>query len=148
MNNELIQQKSWWKNNWKWLIPAVGILLISIVLFLSSGLGAITADFTKAYTDTQLYEKALGKVKSDKRVIEILGEIEPIDNFAIMEGSVKYSDDNKTVNSSIRITGAKGKAKMDITANLINDNWDYEKINLRISEPIEKKQTIEIITTE
>lgn len=148
MNNELIQQKSWWKNNWKWLIPAVGILLISIVLFLSSGLGAITADFTKAYTDTQLYEKALGKVKSDKRVIEILGEIEPIDNFAIMEGSVKYSDDNKTVNSSIRITGAKGKAKMDITANLINNNWDYEKINLRISEPIEKKQTIEIITTE
>lgn len=148
MNNELIQQKSWWKNNWKWLIPAVGILLISIVLFLSSGLGAITADFTKAYTDTQLYEKALGKVKSDKRVIEILGEIEPIDNFAIMEGSVKYSDDNKTVNSSIRITGAKGKAKMDITANLINNNWDYEKINLRIREPIEKKQTIEIITTE
>lgn len=147
MNNELIQQKSWWKRNWKWLVPAVGILFISMVLFFSSGLGVITADYTKAYADTQLYEKAFAKVKSDKRVIEILGEIEPIDKFAIMEGSVKYSDDNKTVNSSIRIKGVNGKAMMDITAKLIHNNWDYEKINLRIAKPIEKKQTIEIITT-
>jgi len=25
MNNELIEQKSWWKRNWKWLVPVSGI---------------------------------------------------------------------------------------------------------------------------
>lgn len=146
MSNELITQKSWCKRNWKWFIPLTGIILILIIVFFSSGLGGTTADLTQAYADTELYENALQKVKSDKRVIEILGEIEPIDKLAILEGSVKYSQDNKTVNTSIRLKCIKGKAKMDITANRIDNKWDYEKINLRIREPIEK--TLEIIIIE
>ena len=148
MNNELIEEKSWWERHWKWIIPTSGIIFISAIIFFSSGLGGITADITKAYADTELYENALEKVKSNQRVSEILGEIEEIDKFAIVEGSVKYATDNKTVNSSTRITGTKGKAKMDIIANRIDDKWIYEKINLRITKPIEEKQTIEIITTE
>ena len=146
MNNELIKQKSWWKRHWKWFIPITGTILISIVIFFLSGLDGITADFTQAYADTELYENALQKVKSDKRVTELLGEIEPIDKLAILEGSVKYSLDNKTVNTSIRLKSTKGKAKMDITATRIDNKWDYEKINLRIREPIEK--TLGIITVE
>lgn len=146
MNNELIKQKSWWKRHWKWFIPITGIILVSIVISFLSGLGQITTDLTQAYADTELYENALQKVKSDKRVTEILGEIEPIDKLAILEGSVKYSMDNQAVNTSIRIIGTKGKAKMDIVANQIDNKWDYEKINLRIREPIEK--TLEIIIIE
>lgn len=148
MNNELIQRKSWWKRNGRWLVPAIGILIVSIVLLFSSGLGSIMGNYTKAYADTQLYERAFTKIKSDKRVIEILGAIEPIDSFAIMEGFVKYYDNNKTVNTSIRVKGANGKAMMDITANLIHNTWDYEKINVRIGKPIAEKQTIEIISAE
>ena len=103
-------------------------------------------DLVQAYSDTELYENALAKVKSDKRVTELLGEIEPIDELAILEGEVKYSNENKTVNSSIRVTGTKGKARMDISADLINNSWDYEKINIRIKKPVENKQTIEILT--
>lgn len=145
MNNELIKQKSWLNRNWKWLIPCTGIILISMVVFFSSSLGGVTTDLIQAYTDTKLYENALEKVKSDKRVTEILGEIEPIDKSAILEGSVKYSADNKTVNTSIRLTGTKGKAKMDIIADQVDGQWDYKKINLRIRKPVEKQQTIEII---
>ena len=148
MNNELIQQKSWWKRNWKWLVSTVGLLIVSMVFFISSGLGSITADYAKAYADSQLYERALAKVKSDQRVINILGAIAPIDRFAIMEGFVKYSDNSKTVNTSIRLKGANGKAMMDITANRIHTNWDYEKISVRIGKPIAEKQTIEIISAE
>jgi hypothetical protein len=148
MNNELIQEKSWLKRNWKWLLPICGIILISIVVFFSSGMGGITTDIAQAYSDTDLYENALEKVKSDKRVIEILGEIEPIDKLSILEGEVHYTNENQTVNSSIRLKGTKGKARMDIIANKINNEWVYKKINVRIKTPPEKKQTIEIYTTE
>ena len=87
MNNELIEQKSWWKRNWKWFVSVCGILLIIISVFISSGMGRIGADLAQAYSDTELYENALEKVKSDQKVNELLGEIEPIDKFAILEGA-------------------------------------------------------------
>src|SRR5690606_33596854 len=99
-------------------------------------------DLVQSYSDTELYENALAKVKYDKRVKELLGKIETIDELANLEGEVKYSNENKTVNSSIRVTGTKGKARMDIS----NNSWDYEKINIRIKKPVENKQTIEILT--
>ncbi len=148
MSNELITQKSWWKRNWKWLIPVIGILLITITVFFSSGMNGIATDLVQAYADTELYENALNKAKSDKRVTELLGEIEPIDKLAIAEGEVQYTNENKTVNSTIRIVGNKGKARMDISADRINDEWNYTKINIRIKNPPEKKQTIEIETAE
>ena len=88
MNNELIEQKSWWNQNWKWLIPVSGIILISFTIFFSSGMDRISTELVLAYTDNELYENALEKIKADKRVVELLGEIEPIDNLAILEGSV------------------------------------------------------------
>jgi hypothetical protein len=148
MNNELIEQKSWWKRNWKWLVPVSGIVLFSLVIFFSSGMGGIGADLAKAYADTELYDNALEKVKSDKRITELLGEIEPIDKMAILEGQVKYSNENKTVNSTIRILGDKGKARMDISADRIKNEWNYTKINVRIKNPPELKQTIEILEVE
>jgi hypothetical protein len=148
MNNELIEQKSWWKQNWKWFVPSSGILLIIISVFISSGMGGIGADLVQAYSDTELYENALEKVKTDQKVAELLGEIEPIDKLAILEGEVHYTNKNQTVNSSIRLKGTKGKARMDITADKINNEWEYKIINVRIKNPPEKKQTIKIIKAE
>lgn len=147
MNNELIKQQSWWKRDWKWFIPTIAVLSFLTLFFFSTGLDAITANLTKAYADTALYENALQKVKADDNVIEIIGEIQTIDKFAILEGSVKYSEDNKTVSSSIRVKGTKGKGMMDIIADRVDDQWQYQKINFRIEKPIEEKQTIEIINT-
>ncbi|WP_031425414.1 cytochrome c oxidase assembly factor Coa1 family protein [Flavimarina sp. Hel_I_48] len=148
MNDNLIEQKSWWGSNWKWLVPVSGIILFVIAMFFSSGMDGITTDLVQAYADTELYENALEKVKSDKRVTELLGGIKPIDNLAILEGFLEYSNDNKTVNSSIRIVGDKGKASLDISADKLNGEWNYTKINVRIKKPPEKKQTIEIVTAE
>jgi hypothetical protein len=148
MNNELIDQKSWWKRNWKWLVPLSGIILISLGIFFSSGMDGIATDLVQAYADTELYDNALEKAKSDERVTELLGEIKPIDQLAILEGHVEYSNDNKTVNSSIRIIGNKGKGSLDISADRMNNEWNYTKINVRIKNPPENKQTIEIETGE
>ena len=117
-------------------------------VFITSGMGGIGADLAQAYSDTELYENALEKVKTDQKVAELLGEIEPIDKLAILEGEIHYTNKNQTVNSSIRLKGTKGKARMDITADKINNEWEYKIINVRIKNPPEKKQIIEIIKTE
>lgn len=148
MKNEPIKQKKWWKRNWKWFVPSCGIILISIAIFFSSGMGGIATDLAQAYADTELYQNALEKVNADQKVNELLGEIEPLGKMAILEGQIQYSNDNQTVNSTVRIIGTKGKARMDITADRINGAWNYSKINVRIKNPPEKKQTIEINTAE
>lgn len=148
MDNELIEHKSWWKQNRKWFVPVCGMFLIAVYIFFSSGTSGITTDIVQAYNDTDLYENALKKAASDPRVKDMLGEIAPIDKMAIIEGQVQYSNNNKTVNSTIRINGSKGKARMDISANKVKNKWSYSKINIRIKNPPEKRQTIEIKTAE
>ena len=87
-------------------------------------------------------------LKFHPKVIELLGEISPIDQLAILEGEVHYTNENKMVNSSIRLKGTKGNARMDITAIKNNTEWEYKIINVRIKNPTENKQTIEIVNND
>lgn len=148
MNNELIKPKSWWNRNWKWFAPISGLILISVFFIFTTGITGIATDFAQAYSETELYENAIEKVNSEPEVEKLLGEIEPIDKFAIFEGEVKYSNANNTVNSTVRINGSKGKANMDISADKIHGKWNYTKINVRIKKPVDKKQTIQVYSTE
>jgi predicted negative regulator of RcsB-dependent stress response len=72
MSNELIKQTSWWKRNWKKLVPVCGVMLI-LIAFFSSRMVEIVTDLTQAYADTELYEKALEMAKSDPKSIQIVG---------------------------------------------------------------------------
>jgi hypothetical protein len=145
MNNNLIEQESWFKKNWKWFIPLTGTMLILTISLLIIAFSSVLGNYSKAYADPKLYELALEKVKQNERVNVVLGEIEPINNMSILNGSVNYSDDNILVNSTIKITCEKGKAMLDILAERNNKTWDYKLITLRIKSPLEKKETIEIL---
>ncbi len=129
----------------KWLIPIMVFLAIVIYLFSSSGMRKVATDLTQAYADQDLYKNAIEKAHSNQQVIENIGEIKPIDKMTILNGEVNYTDDNKTVNSTIKVTGSKGNGKMDIIAKRENENWNYEKITIRIKDSQKKKKTIEII---
>ena len=135
MDNQLIVEKSWWRKNWKWSLPT--FLLLFIIVFGLSIDGNI-ADFAQAYSDNSLYEKAIEKAKTNDRVLEVIGEIEPIDKLAILEGNAIYSNNNNSVELSVRVKGSKGKGKMDISADKKGEEWTYKKINIRIKEPKEE----------
>ncbi len=145
MNNDFITHKNWWQRHKRWFLPSLGILCLVIGMVLSSGLGAIGSDVTRAYTDPELYDDALNQVKLNTAVTKVLGDIEPIDRFAILEGQIHYSNDGQTVNSTIRITGSKGKAKMDLKADRVHNEWRYTTIKVRIVSPPEHKQSIEVL---
>jgi hypothetical protein len=143
MNNELIVKQTWWKKNWKWFLPT-SIIMSLFIFYLSLSLiidGNVT-DIAQAYTDNNLYEKAIEKSKTNKRVLEVIGEIEPIDKLAILEGNTIYSNNNNSVELSVRVKGNKGKGKMDISAEKNGNDWEYKKINIRIKEP---KEVIQIL---
>lgn len=143
MNNELIENKSWLKTNWKWFIPSFIILLLLVFgLLLSSSVdGNITA-IAKAYSDNSLYENAIEKAKTNKRVLEVIGAIEPIDKLAILEGNTNYSNENNVIETTVRIKGNKAKGKMDITAVKNGNEWEFKKICIRIKE---SKEEIDIL---
>jgi hypothetical protein len=143
MNNELIVDKSWWRKNWKWLLPTLTLIfLVSLGALLSLNIHQNVTDITQAYSDNSLYEKAIEKAKSNQRVLEVIGEIEPIDKFAILEGNARYSNQNNSVELSVRVNGSKGKGKMDVSANKKGTEWEYKKISIRIKEPKEEIQIL------
>lgn len=132
--NELIPKKSWWKRNWKWLTPLIGLFLVS-VLILSSGMSRSMSDIAKAYASPSLYENALKKAQKNEQVTQLLGTLEAIDNLAIAEGYVEYSNNYNSIETSIRIKGSKnGKGRMDISAAKENDVWVYKKIQVRLKK--------------
>jgi hypothetical protein len=143
MNNELIVKNGFWATNWKWFLPISSLLFILLVGFLwSVSIEGNVMDIAKAYSDRSLYEKAIVLANSNKRVQEVMGEIEPIDQLAILEGNTIYSNNNNAVVLSIRIKGNKGKGKMDISAERNGTAWNYKKINIRLKEPKEEIQIL------
>lgn len=145
MNNELITQNNWWKRNWKWFLPSSIILFVfGIGLALSFLINGNIDDYAQAYSDSSLYEKAIEKAKINDSVKAVLGDLEPIDNLAILEGDAKYSNNGNSVDLTIRVKGNKGKGKMDISAIKNGAEWEYKKINIRTKQ---SKETIEIIKT-
>ena len=129
----------------KWIIPIIVVLAVVFYLFSSSGMGKVASDLTQAYADQELYKNAIEKANTDQRVLDEIGEIQPIDKMTILNGEVNFSDHDQTVNSTIKVTGSKGNGKLDLTAKKENESWHYEKINIRIKDSEKKQKTIEII---
>ena len=131
MDNELVEKESWLKRNWKWSVPTTILFVFILGIFLTSNSPEGITDIIQTYNDNSLYEKAIAKANSDKRIVQSIGIIQPIDKLAIVEGNIVYSNDNNSVSLSVRIKGTKGNGKLDITADKIGTAWKYKKIIVR-----------------
>ena len=132
----------WLNKNYKWLIPVATITIVVIYLLASSGLGKVSTDLAQAYADKDLYQNAIEKANDDARVLEALGKIGAIDKMTILNGEVRYSENNNKVTSTIKVQGDKRKAKLDLTAYRNADKWKYELLHIRISD----MQNIQVIS--
>ncbi len=148
MTNELISRKSYWTRNLGWLSALSVAFMVAILLIVSSGMPATVKDLSQAYADTQLYDKALEKVRENESATKILGVISPLGKLAILEGETRYSANNNSVRTTVNIVGPKAKAKMDISAEFINQTWRYKLIRIRIKTPPELKQTIIVLDSD
>lgn len=138
MDNDLVEQKNWFKRNWKWFVPATVVFIFVLVFFLTSNSQGNLTDVVYAYNDAALYEKAIEKSNSNKRVLQTIGIIQPIDKLAILEGNAAYSNDKNMVKLSLRIKGYKENGKLDIIAKKLGSEWIYKKIIVRTKKSKEE----------
>ena len=83
---------TWLNKNYKWLVPVLTIFIIITYLLASSNLGKTSTDLAQAYTDTELYQEAINKANRNIRVLELIGEIQPVGKMTILNGEVQYLD--------------------------------------------------------
>jgi len=142
MDNNVIESKNWLQRNIKWLIPVVVVVLLLGSALFSSASDAQMGSYVTALNDEALYKDALKQAQQNKEVVKVLGTLEPIDQMAIIESNVEYSDNNNHVNLSVRVKGSKAKGKMDVVATKVNNTWQYNAITIRIKNP---KQEIVVL---
>jgi hypothetical protein len=132
--NEQIQQKSWFRRNWMWLVPVGGCL--TIILLFIFGIGALIFGAFGMLTNATPYEYALDQAKKNSQVIELLGT--PIDTDGIMQGHISFENDEGNADFKIPIEGPNGKARIIVIAQKIYGEWMYEELYVEIKESKER----------
>ena len=130
MNNELVSQPSWWKRNWKWVVPVGGCF--GIILLFVFFIGSLFYGVATLLEGTDPYEYAIEKINNDQQLIDELGT--PIVKEGMVQGSINYTNGNGEAIMQIPISGPKGKGILYINASSINDNWTYHEIRVEIND--------------
>ncbi len=132
--NEHVQQKSWFRRNWLWVVPAGGCL--TIILLFVFGIGAAIFGISKLFTESAPYEYALERATNDPGVIQILGG--DIESDGIMQGNISFKNNNGKANITVPIKGSKGTGSVTIIGKKIDGTWTYEKLFVTIKETNEQ----------
>ncbi|PKB15560.1 cytochrome c oxidase assembly factor Coa1 family protein [Flavobacterium sp. 5] len=127
MDNEIIEEKRIWTKRWFW---STVIIAIGFILIITSNFDDVV-NLGQAYADPLLCQNAIDKANKNEEVIQNFGKLESIDKLAILEGNTIYSNDNKRISITIRVSGEKEKGKMDILADRIGKIWKYKSIKIR-----------------
>ncbi|NAS12609.1 cytochrome c oxidase assembly factor Coa1 family protein [Poritiphilus flavus] len=130
MDNELVPQPSWWKRNWKWVLPLGGCmtLIVLFVIFVSS----IFFGVTKMFEESAPYEYALEKINNDDQMIELMGS--PIEKDGIMSGNYEWKNGVKSADMSIPISGPKNSGTLYIRATGEGEEWTYHEIRVVVRD--------------
>ncbi len=131
--NETILKRSWWIRNWKWLLVTSAMLSFITFFFLMTG--NATFRYGSVLVQPDLIHNAHRKAQVNENVIEKLGHLSSHNFFRLLEGEVTYANDYNTVTITVGIRGTKGRGKLDIIANRDKENWQYQKITVRIKGP-------------
>ncbi|EAR01272.1 hypothetical protein FB2170_11146 [Maribacter sp. HTCC2170] len=125
---------------------AGGVLFFLFIWSLPSELPMNIMYLVKAYAEPEVCQGAFEITKKDSKVLNLLGELEATGGLDMLNGSVFYSKGGDSVAITIDVTGDKEikkiRSKMDLVAFKVNGEWEYQKIRVRIKQPIKMKQTI------
>jgi hypothetical protein len=130
MNNELVPQPSWWKRNWKWVVPVGGcftLIIGAIVLFTSIYFGV-----SNIMEESQPYEYALELINKDEQLIKVLGS--PIEKDGMFQGNISWTNGNKVAKITVPVYGPKGEGRLFIDATGEGDEWNYHEIRVEVND--------------
>lgn len=127
---ENAKQKSWFGQNWPWLIPVGGCL--TVILLFVFGIGAIIFGVSNAVKNSTPYEYALERTQNDNEVIAALGG--SIETTGILSGNISLAADGGEVDFMIPIKGNRGTGEIYVLGEKIDGEWVYEKFYVLIKD--------------
>ena len=143
------KNRLWHKRKRTWFLLFGLIFLGLFISSLPSGLGRNIGFIARAFTEPEICEGALEITRKNPKIQELLGELEPMRSYDLVEGYVNYSKnlDSAAITIAVRGDGKKGKIRsnMDVLAHKVDEQWEYLNIKVRVKGPPELKQTIQIL---
>lgn len=130
MNNELVHQPSWWKRNWKWVVPVGGcftLIIGAIILFSSIYFGV-----SNIMEESQPYEYALELINKDEQLLKVLGS--PVEKDGMFQGNISWTNGKKVAKIIVPIAGPKGEGKLYIDASGEGEDWNYHEIRVEVND--------------
>ena len=126
--NELIENPSWWKRNWKWAVPAGGCLTVIIVAVILVVGGAFA--FANKIKTASGSDEALTQAQSNQELIAVLGE--PIESDGFGSFNISINNDVKTSNATLPIKGPDGTGVIHVITRNEGDDIIYDVYNVTI----------------
>jgi hypothetical protein len=125
-------KQSWWKRNWKWVVPTGGCLTIIIIViaFLSYGVYQFT-DKLSEETSVFAFIGIIQKVQKSVEVREALGS--PIRFDGLQDEGYDPEDSNK-LNLNFEIQGAQSDGQLRVIADKTEDGWSYTTFTVTVEE--------------
>ena len=137
MNNELVPQPSWWKRNWKWVVPVSGCftVLVIIAIILGSifyGVSSAIDGISSTLKEIRPYEYALEKINEDEDIINALGS--PIIKDGPIQSTYNNVNGNKEAKLVVPVSGPNGFGTLFVEASGRGENWTYDVIRIEIND--------------
>jgi hypothetical protein len=144
MDNEIIDQPSWWKRNWKWALPTGGCLTIIIVFVAFIGYAAYkVSDAFSNDTSIFAFAKVVKTVQENPTVIERLGK--PIE---LETENYDPLSDPGNMNFEMVLDGRKSDGVLKVIAHKVDDEWIYDLFTVTFDDTQEVLDLSDTITDE
>ncbi len=121
-------QKSWWKRNWKWVVPTGGCLGLIVLILIFAG--SLFFGITSLMADSDGYKTAMMRAKDNEQLVTLIGE--PMETNGMTGGSINNSNGFKSVALTIPIKGPHGEATIRVEGEGVGDNWTYQVMNVYV----------------
>lgn len=124
---EDVQEKSWFAKNWGWVL---GGGCLTIIIIAAIAIGGLIYKVSNSIKESEPYSNAFSLAEENTSVIKYLGE--PLETDGIGNTSYKYSNGDTSASLTIPISGPKGKGKIFVNGNKIDDEWQYDELYVLI----------------
>ena len=127
MSTHVPVQPGWWQRNWKWCVPVLAAVLLT--LFVALALGGV-ALLLGAIKSSVAYQQALTRAQSDPAVIAALGE--PIRAGWFVQGNISTSGASGEADLAIPLDGPRADGTLYVVAEKRAGEWRYETLAVNV----------------
>ena len=117
----------WWKRHWKWAVPALAALALSLLagfvaLIISMVFGMIKS--------SDAYKLAVQRAQASPAATAALGT--PIQEGWFTMGNIEVNGPTGEANLQIPVSGPKGEGDIYVEATKSAGQWNYETLLVRV----------------